>query len=64
MYYLIIDNGVVVNIIVADSTFAAAITPQHQYVVATANTPGSPGIGWTYDGTNFAPPVIVVPSSG
>jgi len=59
--YALIKNGVVVNVIVADANFIALIQSQYDSCVVITNNPGDPGIGWTYDGTNFAPPTPPAP---
>lgn len=59
--YAVIKNGIVNNVIVAD-TKEIAETVTGLTCVEISDTPGSPGIGWTYDGTNFSAPVIEVPA--
>jgi len=48
MRYAIIESGQVANMIVADAEFAASVGA----VACTDDV----GIGWTYDGTNWAAP--------
>lgn len=56
--YAIIENGIVVNMAVADAEFAA----QQNWVAAPDHVDGKVvTMGWTYDGTNFVAPVIVEP---
>ena len=52
----IIKNGVVVNTIVATVAEAQAAYPDATCVDATAG-----GIGWTWDGTTLAAPIVVPP---
>lgn len=47
MKYAIVIDGVVVNVVISESPLAA-----NWIRTDTA------GIGWTYDGTTFYPPVI------
>lgn len=49
----IIENGVVTNTIVATVEEAQAAFPSATCIEATEG-----GIGWTYDGSTFTPPVI------
>lgn len=55
MIFALINNGVVVNTIVADQTFANLISNQYQYIIQITNEPGQPSIGWLYDGVHFSP---------
>jgi hypothetical protein len=57
MSYAKIQNGVIVNVIVADADFAAehGLTEFPTYIGNKAV-----GIGWKYDGTNFTEPDPVV----
>jgi len=55
--YAVIKDGIVNNVIVAD-TKEIAETVTGLTCVEIEYVPGSPGIGWTYDGTNFSAPVI------
>ena len=59
--YAVIKDGVVNNVIVAD-TKEIAETVTGLTCIEYENVPGAPGIGWTYDGTNFSAPVIEVPA--
>ncbi len=55
--YALIENGTVVNVIVADSQEVA-----NMFGTAVEYTEANPaGIGWTYDGTSFTAPVVEVP---
>ena len=55
--YAVIDNELVVNVILADSKeIADQCNPGFICVEYTTENPAA--IGWTYDGTNFTPPVI------
>jgi len=56
--HAVIQNGIVVNIIVADAAWAEENYPGS--VDITGMNP-EPGIGWSYDGTTFTPPVIPPP---
>jgi hypothetical protein len=58
--YAVIQNGFISNIIVADTQeIAEAVT--NLVCIKINNEPGDPGIGWSYDGTNFTAPVIETP---
>lgn len=60
MIFLLIKNGVVVNSVVADQTFADSIKSQYDFVIQTANKPGDPSVGYLYNGSTFsAPPVVI-----
>jgi hypothetical protein len=59
--YAVIKDGVVNNVIVAD-TQAIAQEVTGLTCVEIEHVPGAPGIGWTYDGTNFSAPVIEEPA--
>lgn len=61
MFYALVKNGVVVNTIVADADFIALIQSQYDHCVQITNEPGSPSMGWTYDGTSFSPPTPPTP---
>ena len=55
MIWAIIENGIVVNTIVADQKFIKKNFPE-----AIEITDSEIGINWLYDGTVFtAPPVII-----
>lgn len=54
MEFALIKDGKVVNVIVADQAFADSIAHEWDAVVASTGA----GIGWTYDGTTFHPPVV------
>ena len=50
-------NGVVVNIIVLnDTTLIPIFTQGFDYLIEIDQLTPQPGIGWTYDGTNFTQP--------
>jgi hypothetical protein len=52
--WAVIENGIVINIILADADFAAAL----------GAVPGEGAqIGWQWDGTAFAPPVSAAPTA-
>ena len=53
MKYALIENGVVVNVIVADADFAATI--------GAVELPEYAGIGWSYDGTTWTAPTPPAP---
>lgn len=52
--FAVIENGVVINVIVADSLDVAEAVTEKQCVEYTTENPA--GIGWTYDGTTFVAP--------
>lgn len=56
MTYALIKNGIIQNVIVADSDVAAQYVGDYDYVVQIPDSPGSPFIGWSYDGSSFTPP--------
>ena len=51
MTYAQIKDGIVVNIIIADDDFIAALPNSGDFVAYDIA-----GIGWNYDGTGFYPP--------
>jgi hypothetical protein len=53
--YAVIQNNLVTNVIVVD-TLEIAQTVTGLQCVDTTGT--NAGIGWSYDGTNFSPPVV------
>jgi hypothetical protein len=58
--YAVIKDGIVDNVIVAESKeIAESVTGLT--CVEYNSEPGAPGIGWSYDGTSFIAPVIEVP---
>lgn len=50
MNYAIIENGTVVNVVVADTDFAAS--------QGWVECPDNAGVGWSYDGTTWTAPVV------
>ena len=59
--YAVIKDGIVNNVIVADTKeIAEEVTGLT--CVEVEHVPGAPGIGWSYDGTNFTAPVIEEPA--
>lgn len=59
--YAVIKNGIVDNIVIADTKeIAEEVTSLT--CIEYENTIDAPGIGWTYDGTNFSAPVIETPT--
>ena len=55
--YAVIKDGIVSNVIVADTqTIAGEVTGLT--CVEIEHEPGSPGIGWSYDGAEFTAPVV------
>jgi hypothetical protein len=57
--YAVIKDGVVNNVIVAD-TQAIAEQVTGLTCVEIEYVPGAPGIGWSYDGAEFTAPVVEV----
>lgn len=54
--YAVINNGLVVNTILAESKeIAEQCNPGFTCLEYTVENPAS--IGWTYDGTNFTAPI-------
>ena len=58
--YAVIKDGIVNNVIVADTKEIAEAVTGLTCIEYTDENPA--GIGWTYDGTNFSVPVIEVPA--
>lgn len=58
--YAVIKDGIVDNVIVADTKEIAETVTGLTCIEYTDENPA--GIGWTYDGTNFSAPVIEVPA--
>ncbi len=56
MIYALINGGIVVNTIVAEPDFISNLENDFDSIVEISQDPGSPGIGWSYDGSNFTPP--------
>lgn len=55
--YAVIKDGTVNNIIVADSKeIAESVTGLT--CIEFQLEPGAPGVGWTYNGTDFTAPVV------
>jgi hypothetical protein len=55
--YAVIDNGLVVNTILSESKeIAEQCNPGFVCIEFTSENPT--GIGWTYNGIDFIPPVI------
>jgi hypothetical protein len=57
--YAVIKDGVVNNVIVAD-TKEIAETVTGLTCVEVPNESWAPGIGWSYDGAEFTAPVVEV----
>jgi hypothetical protein len=55
MEFALIRNGIVENVIVAESDFMDHIRGQWDQVVEV-NVDEKPGVGWIYDGSVFVPP--------
>jgi len=59
--YAVIKNGIITNVIVSESQeIAESITGLA--CVEFQLEPGAPGIGWSYNGTDFTAPVIEEPA--
>lgn len=60
--YAVIKDGVVINTIIADTQEIAEKVSMDIYstdlCIEIEHVPGSPGIGWTYDGAEFTAPVV------
>ena len=54
-YFAVIEEGKVINTIVADSVEIAEEVTQ-KICIEYELIPGAPSIGWTYEGTNFIEP--------
>jgi hypothetical protein len=59
--YAVIKDGTVNNIIVADSKEIAESVTGLTCIEFELEL-GAPGVGWTYDGTNFSAPVVEEPT--
>lgn len=54
--YAVIKDGLVTNVIVAESKeIAESVTSLT--CIEVNNEPGAPGIGWSYDGSSFSAPI-------
>ena len=58
--YAVIKDGLVTNVIVAESKEIAESVSGATCVEYTEENPA--GIGWSYDGTSFAAPVVEEPA--
>jgi hypothetical protein len=58
--YAVIKNNIIDNVIVADTKEIAEMVTGLTCIEIPFE-PGSPGIGWSYDGTSFSAPVIETP---
>lgn len=58
--FAVIENGIVTNVVVADSLADAEIGTNLTCVQYTEENPA--GIGWKYDGVKFISPVIEAPT--
>jgi hypothetical protein len=59
MIYAFIKGGVVVNtVVLTDTSYLSipAIAAQFDSAVRVDNIVPQPGMGWSYDGTNWTPP--------
>jgi hypothetical protein len=59
--FAVIKDGVVDNVIVADTKEIAEQVTGLTCVEYTEENPA--GIGWTYDGANFVAPVVEIPAT-
>lgn len=57
--FAVIEEGKVINVIIADNQEIAELVTQKTCVEYTETKPA--GIGWTYDGKKFNEPVIEIP---
>lgn len=55
--YALVKDGIIDNVILADESRRATYEIQGYIFIEIPVVPGSPGIGWTYDGVTFSPPV-------
>jgi len=56
--FAVIENNLVTNVIVAESKEMAELVTGHTCIEYTAENPA--GINWTWDGTSFINPFVVV----
>lgn len=58
MYWALVKNGVVDNVIVSDDDYAQTYINRDAYdaVVKVTDLEPRPGPGWLYDGSTFADP--------
>ena len=54
--WAIVDNGEVVNSIVADASFIEVLRNDHDSLIETTDLAPWPSVGWTWNGETFAPP--------
>ncbi len=57
-YFLVVKNGVVINTIVVHEGSQFNFMQEGCEYIEYVKVQGSPGIGWTYDGENFAAPIV------
>ena len=55
-HYAVIENGLVTNVILADSLEIAETVTDKKLCVEIEFVPNSPSIGWEYDGKKFSAP--------
>lgn len=61
MIFALIKDGVVQNTIVADQAFVDEHMKGYDAAIEIQDKPGSPGIGWIYDGKEFSAPAPLPP---
>lgn len=57
--YADVDDGVCVNVIIADESFRDAFSeafPEHEMIGPIDDLDPEPGIGWVYDGKTWSRP--------
>jgi hypothetical protein len=60
MIYAQILNGIVVNtIVLTDTNLVSVFSEGFDYFIQIGNLTPQPGIGWSYNGTNFTPASIM-----
>ena len=58
-HFAVIEDGVVTNVILADTLEIAKMVTANKTCIEVPFEPNSPTIGWTHDGENFINPSLV-----
>lgn len=62
MLYAQIKDGIICNIVVLeDESILSQLSYGYDAVIEVSSDPGSPGIGWSWDGQIFSAPATVAP---
>lgn len=60
--WVLVKNGIVENIIIADEAFINTISAQYEHTETFIDESQEPKIGWTYSGGVYAEPVSPTPT--